>query len=89
MGFECISQHVHPEHPPNEEYRDDGPCDVNCPVARCFRFPKIEHAAMVAGPRTWRNFADSLILALFLADQRPVDSRPGKTAREMVSAGAI
>jgi hypothetical protein len=24
---------------------------VNDPVARCFRFPKIEHAAMVAGPR--------------------------------------
>jgi len=23
---------------------------VNDPVARCFRFPKIEHAAMVAGP---------------------------------------
>ncbi len=26
------------------------PRDVNYPVASCFRLPKIEHAAMVAGP---------------------------------------
>jgi hypothetical protein len=45
------SQYVHPKHPPGKEYRDDGPRDVNYPVASCFRFPKIEHAAMVARPR--------------------------------------
>ena len=44
------SEYVHPKHPPDKEYRDDGPRDVNYPVASCFRFPKIEHAAMVAGP---------------------------------------
>ena len=44
------SQYVHSKHPPDEENRDDGPRDVNYPVASCFRFSKIEHAAMVAGP---------------------------------------
>jgi hypothetical protein len=44
------SQYVYPKHPPDKEYRDDGPRDVNYPVASCFRFPKIEHAAMLAGP---------------------------------------
>jgi hypothetical protein len=43
------SQYVHPKHPPDKEYRDDDPRDVNYPVASCLRFPKIEHAAMVAG----------------------------------------
>jgi len=42
------SQHVDPKHPPDEEYRDDGSRDMNDPVARCFRFSEIEHAAMVA-----------------------------------------
>ncbi len=46
------SQDVHPKHPPGKEYRDDGPRDVNYPVASRFRFPKIEHAEMVAGPTT-------------------------------------
>jgi len=36
-------QCVHPQHPPDEEYRNDGPCDVNDPVASCFRFSEIEH----------------------------------------------
>ena len=44
------SYYEHPKHPPNKEYRDDGCRDVNDPVARCFRFPKIKHSAMVAGP---------------------------------------
>ena len=44
------SQYVYPKHPPDKEYRDDRPRDVNCPVASCFRFSKIEHAAMLAGP---------------------------------------
>jgi hypothetical protein len=44
------SQYVHPKHPPDKEYRDDGPRDMNDPVASRFRFAKIEHTAMVAGP---------------------------------------
>jgi hypothetical protein len=44
------SQYVHPKHPPHQKYRDDGPGDVNDPVTSRFRFSKIEHAAMVAGP---------------------------------------
>ena len=44
-----LSQYVYSKHPPDEEYRDDSPCDVNYPIASCFRFPKVEHAAMVAG----------------------------------------
>ena len=43
------SQYVHPKHPPDQEYRDDGSRDVNDPVANGFRFSKIEHVAMVAG----------------------------------------
>jgi hypothetical protein len=44
------SQYVHPQHPPDKEYRDDGAHDVNDPVASRFRFSEIEHAAMVSGP---------------------------------------
>jgi hypothetical protein len=44
------SEYVHPKHPPDKEYSDDGARDVNCPVTSCFRCPKIEHVAMVAGP---------------------------------------
>jgi hypothetical protein len=44
------SQYVHPKHPPDKEYGDDGPRDVNYPIANCFGFPKIKHAVMVAGP---------------------------------------
>jgi hypothetical protein len=43
------SQYVHPQQPPDKEYRNDGPRDVNDPVSSCFRFSEIEHAAMVAG----------------------------------------
>ena len=48
---ECYvqSQYVHPKHPPDQEYCDHGPRDVNDPVANCFRLPKVEHWAMVAG----------------------------------------
>jgi hypothetical protein len=46
LGF----SHLHPQHPPDREYRDDGSQDVNYPVASSFRFSKIEHLAMVAGP---------------------------------------
>jgi hypothetical protein len=45
------SQYVHPKHPPDKEYCDDSPRDVDYPIASCFGFPKVEHAAMVAGPR--------------------------------------
>ena len=41
--------YVHPQHPPDKEYRDDGPGDVNDPVANCFWFSEIEHWVMVAG----------------------------------------
>jgi len=44
------SQHVHPKHPPDKEYGDDGPRDMNDPVANGFRLAKIEHAAMVSAP---------------------------------------
>jgi hypothetical protein len=43
------SEYVHPQHPPDEEYRNDASHDVNNPVASCFRFSEVEHAAMVAG----------------------------------------
>jgi hypothetical protein len=55
------SQYVHPQHPPQKEYRDDGPRDVNDPVASRFRFAKIEHAAMVAGPAQVAIIAISII----------------------------
>ncbi len=46
--FRIIHSTVHPQHPPDEEYRNDRSCDVNDPVANGFRFSEIEHAAMVA-----------------------------------------
>jgi len=49
-GFSAHSQHVHPQHPPDKQYRYDSSRDVNDPVARCSRLSEIEHAAMVAGP---------------------------------------
>ena len=49
-GVSTALQYVHPKHPPDKEYCDDGSRDVNDPVASCFRFSKIEHARMVAGP---------------------------------------
>jgi hypothetical protein len=60
-GFLTHSEYENPKHPPDKEYRDDGSRDVNDPVARCFRFPKIEHAAMVAGlPRRRRYIVATL-----------------------------
>jgi len=51
LGSGFGSKNEHPQHPPDKEYRDDGPRDVNYPVTSCFWFSKIEHAAMVAGPK--------------------------------------
>ncbi len=48
-GFGAHSQDVHSKHPPDKEYGDDGPSDVDYPVANGFRFSEIKHAAMVAG----------------------------------------
>ena len=50
-GFERASEYVYSKHPPHKKDRNDGPRNVNKPVSRGFRFSKIEHAAMVAGPR--------------------------------------
>jgi hypothetical protein len=58
-GVGVLSQDVHPKHPPDKEYCDDGPRDVNYPVASRFRVPKIEHAAMVAGPTQVALYPDS------------------------------
>jgi hypothetical protein len=41
---EVHSQYVHPKHPPDKEYGDNGPREVNYPVARRFRLAEIEHA---------------------------------------------
>lgn len=45
------SEYEHPQHPPNQKNRDNGPREVNDPVRRGLWFPKIEHAAIVAGGR--------------------------------------
>jgi hypothetical protein len=49
-GFKALSEYVHPKHPPNKKDRHDGTRDVNNPISKGFRFRKIEHAAIVAGP---------------------------------------
>jgi hypothetical protein len=59
-GLQC-SQYVHPKHPPDQEKRDNGPRNMNYPVARCFRFSKIEHCGMVAGTSRSRSIALTLI----------------------------
>jgi hypothetical protein len=43
------SEYVHPKHPPDKEYCDDGARDVNDPVGGGLRFAEVEHWAMVAG----------------------------------------
>jgi hypothetical protein len=44
-------QHIEAQQPPDEEDGDDCACDVNDPVARCFRAAKIEHDGIVARGR--------------------------------------
>jgi hypothetical protein len=46
--FQGGLQHVEPQHPPDEEQRDDGTRDMNDPVANCFRLAEIEHGGIVA-----------------------------------------
>ena len=41
-------QHIDPQHPPDEEDRDDCADDMNDPVAKCLRFAKIKHEDIVA-----------------------------------------
>src|SRR5690348_14781207 len=42
-------QHVRAKHKPDKEQSDDGPGDVNDPIACGFRLAKVEHGAMLAG----------------------------------------
>jgi hypothetical protein len=46
--FQGGLQHVEPQHPPDEEQRDNGTRDMNDPVANCFRLAEIEHGGIVA-----------------------------------------
>jgi hypothetical protein len=41
-------QHIDPEHPPDEKYRDDCTCDMDEPVGGSLRFAEIEHGGIVA-----------------------------------------
>jgi hypothetical protein len=41
-------EHVNPQHPPDKQYRDDRPSDMDDPVADRFRFAEIEHDGIVA-----------------------------------------
>ena len=41
-------QHIDPQHPPDEEDRDDCAGDMNDPVAKCFGFAEIEQGGIVA-----------------------------------------
>jgi len=45
-------QHIEPQHPPDKEYCNNCPCDMNDPVASCFRFAEIEHDGIVARAQT-------------------------------------
>lgn len=40
-------QHIEPQQPPDKEYCNNCPCDMNDPVASCFRFAEIEHDGSV------------------------------------------
>lgn len=42
-------ENVNAQHPPDKEYCDDSPRDMDDPVANRFRGAEVEHAAMVAG----------------------------------------
>jgi hypothetical protein len=41
-------QHIDSEHPPDKEYRNNCPRNMDDPVATCFRTAKIEHDEIVA-----------------------------------------
>ncbi len=79
------SQYVHPKHPPDKEECDDSPRNVNYPVAKCLRLPKIEHAAMVTGaPQVGRPIlvdrvgtgTPSSAPSFFLSHSAPVSRSP-------------
>ena len=38
-------EHIESKHPPDKEYCDNCPRDVNYPITNCFRFAEIEHGA--------------------------------------------
>ena len=45
-------QHIDSQHPPDEEYCNNCPCDVNDPVACCLRFAEVEHDGILARAQT-------------------------------------
>jgi hypothetical protein len=43
-----VLQHIELQHPPDEEYRNNRPCDMNDPVSQGLRFTEVEHDGIVA-----------------------------------------
>ena len=60
-------QHIESQHPPNKEYRNNCPGNVDDPVATCFRIAEIEHDGIVARGSnkapigSWRKIPITLI----------------------------
>lgn len=82
-GSEWHSQDIHPQHPPNEEYRDDGSRDVYYPIPSCFGFAKIEHMRMVAGQRYCRE------VPVELKPRSPGDLLPAFRVGSIYSAAQV
>jgi hypothetical protein len=59
-------QHIDSQHPPDKEYRNNCPRNMDDPVATCFRIAKIEHDEIVARGANkapisdWRNIVITL-----------------------------
>jgi hypothetical protein len=48
LAITALLQHIESQHPPDKEYCDNCACEMNDPVASCFRTTEIEHGGIVA-----------------------------------------
>src|SRR6202521_5125632 len=61
-------QHIESQHPPDKEYCNDRPRNMDDPVATCFRIAEIEHDGIVARGSnkapigSWRKIAIALTI---------------------------
>src|ERR1017187_5694329 len=56
LAITALLQHIESQHPPDKEYCDNCACEMNDPVASCFRTTEIDHGGIVA----WGRFSRSV-----------------------------
>jgi hypothetical protein len=73
-------QHIDPQHPPDKQYCNDCPSDMNDPVASCFRFAEIEHDGIVARTQVRLTLPVYLSLAVTQRKEKLLTAKFAKTA---------